>query len=509
MALQTLSWTLDPSRGTVSFGRLLPFAGNTYSLTLLGGEEGTRYAAYVMSDDGLTCLAKSVPEYDEEAGAWREAQTIAFDTEALRDEFARDPHEARPFHCFVRGGTCDGAAFTEEATVCEGDLAVVWNPLWAAADCGPAYTMRGPQGERGTDGAKGDQGERGKSAYEIALERGYVGTEDDWLATLKGAPGASTMLHNEADDMWYPVTVSANEYGDLVVEVAQTGQAYDADVSAYVSRTETQTVTGAKTFTVPPLVPTVGDAEDSSKAAANTAWVNAFWAEVKRAFTEDEAHTWAAAQTFRMPVSTVCESIDLSAAPAAAETATVREARDANNALIAYDEYAHGADDSVSLKSGVVTRVCAGVQRWVYALLGIAKDGTRTIDLTGCDHLRVNAPTDGTDAATKAYADAAAAAVPTAGRLVKVVDVTGLTTSAATKTITGLTAGAKYTVVVAWATSNASAKPTIDGTARGTGVGMHKAALSKTANASGNVTFTALTSSTSYITALTAWVFTA
>ena len=58
---------------------------------------------------------------------------------------------------------------------------------------------RGIQGERGADGLpgakgdKGDTGERGhdgKSAYEVAVENGYVGSKDDWLLDLKGISGA-------------------------------------------------------------------------------------------------------------------------------------------------------------------------------------------------------------------------------------------------------------------------------------------------------------------------------
>ena len=58
--------------------------------------------------------------------------------------------------------------------------------------------IQGPQGEQGIQGPKGDQGEQGlpgengadgKSAYEIAKEHGFVGSEEDWLATLKGDKG--------------------------------------------------------------------------------------------------------------------------------------------------------------------------------------------------------------------------------------------------------------------------------------------------------------------------------
>lgn len=50
----------------------------------------------------------------------------------------------------------------------------------------------GPQGDKGDKGDKGDtggQGVPGKSAYEIAVENGFVGTRDQWLASLQGKDG--------------------------------------------------------------------------------------------------------------------------------------------------------------------------------------------------------------------------------------------------------------------------------------------------------------------------------
>lgn len=48
---------------------------------------------------------------------------------------------------------------------------------------------QGIQGLPGADGAKGADGADGKSAYEIAVEHGYSGTEAEWLASLKGEQG--------------------------------------------------------------------------------------------------------------------------------------------------------------------------------------------------------------------------------------------------------------------------------------------------------------------------------
>lgn len=47
------------------------------------------------------------------------------------------------------------------------------------------YAGNGPKGEDGKDGANG------LSAYEIAKKNGYTGTEQEWLASLKGATGAT------------------------------------------------------------------------------------------------------------------------------------------------------------------------------------------------------------------------------------------------------------------------------------------------------------------------------
>lgn len=49
--------------------------------------------------------------------------------------------------------------------------------------------QQGIQGVKGDTGASGANGQDGKSAYQIALDNGFVGTETDWLASLKGDKG--------------------------------------------------------------------------------------------------------------------------------------------------------------------------------------------------------------------------------------------------------------------------------------------------------------------------------
>ena len=53
-------------------------------------------------------------------------------------------------------------------------------------------SLRGPKGDDGKDGVNGEKGERGDkgdtgaSAYDIAVKNGFTGTEKDWLESLQG-----------------------------------------------------------------------------------------------------------------------------------------------------------------------------------------------------------------------------------------------------------------------------------------------------------------------------------
>lgn len=55
----------------------------------------------------------------------------------------------------------------------------------AAGPTGPV----GPQGPAGNTGPAGATGPAGKSAYQIAVDGGFVGNEEAWLASLIGSPG--------------------------------------------------------------------------------------------------------------------------------------------------------------------------------------------------------------------------------------------------------------------------------------------------------------------------------
>lgn len=61
----------------------------------------------------------------------------------------------------------------------------------------------GPQGIQGIQGEKGEtgaQGATGKSAYQIALDNGFVGTEEEWLASLHGKDGTGAVTITEEQD---------------------------------------------------------------------------------------------------------------------------------------------------------------------------------------------------------------------------------------------------------------------------------------------------------------------
>ena len=58
-------------------------------------------------------------------------------------------------------------------------------PQGPQGEAGP----QGPAGETGPAGPQGEAGEDGKSAYEIAVDNGFIGTEAEWLESLVGPQG--------------------------------------------------------------------------------------------------------------------------------------------------------------------------------------------------------------------------------------------------------------------------------------------------------------------------------
>jgi hypothetical protein len=69
----------------------------------------------------------------------------------------------------------------------------------------------GPEGPEGPQGDPGNPGADGASAYDIAVDEGFVGDESAWIASLKGdqgpqgEPGGGGITINDVIDALYPV----------------------------------------------------------------------------------------------------------------------------------------------------------------------------------------------------------------------------------------------------------------------------------------------------------------
>ena len=67
----------------------------------------------------------------------------------------------------------------------------VWNGTGFTyiADLSGSQGIKGDTGKTGEKGGPGKQGEQGLSAYQVAVNAGFVGSVDQWLASLVGAKG--------------------------------------------------------------------------------------------------------------------------------------------------------------------------------------------------------------------------------------------------------------------------------------------------------------------------------
>lgn len=79
-----------------------------------------------------------------------------------------------------------------------GKLSISWSDIQNRPDLATQEDLRkieltpGPQGNPGTPGKDGQPGKDGKSAYQIAVDNGFVGSEAEWLQSLHGKDGATT-----------------------------------------------------------------------------------------------------------------------------------------------------------------------------------------------------------------------------------------------------------------------------------------------------------------------------
>lgn len=85
------------------------------------------------------------------------------------------------------GANANGAAYT--LLPIKNEVYNVTKNVSDAIDAMNAILESGGGGGTGSVGPRGPQGPAGESAYQIAVDNGFIGTEEEWLASLKGADG--------------------------------------------------------------------------------------------------------------------------------------------------------------------------------------------------------------------------------------------------------------------------------------------------------------------------------
>ena len=88
-----------------------------------------------------------------------------------------------------------------------------------------AYEIAVEHGYQGTEEQwlESLKGADGKSAYEIAVEHGYVGTEEQWLASLKGIKGDKGDKGDPGND-WAPTEQELDDIAQRAVSLIPTTQ---------------------------------------------------------------------------------------------------------------------------------------------------------------------------------------------------------------------------------------------------------------------------------------------
>ena len=98
-----------------------------------------------------------------------------------------------------------------------------------------SYALLKKYVDKSLAGAGAIQGKDGKSAYEIAVEKGYSGTEEQWINSLIGQPGETPYIG--ANGNWFIGTVDTGvrasgitSYNDLEDKPTLNGQIIQGDI---------------------------------------------------------------------------------------------------------------------------------------------------------------------------------------------------------------------------------------------------------------------------------------
>lgn len=145
------------------------------------------------------------------------------------------------------------------------DILLATNIIGAKGDRGD-IGIKGDTGARGVKGDDGEKGVRGDDAYEIAVLEGFIGTREEWLASLNPSEvstAVGNIITKKIDGMYAPATdplTMANAIDALpdkniltdaqkdklesleVLETPDVLEVYDDKVKTYVSASETPIV---------------------------------------------------------------------------------------------------------------------------------------------------------------------------------------------------------------------------------------------------------------------------
>lgn len=88
-------------------------------------------------------------------------------------------------------------------------------------------------------GAGALKGDDGKSAYQLAVDNGYSGTETEWLASLKGSAGQTPSIGSNGN--WFigdtdtGISAGTKDYNKLENRPIINGQTIEGDMSGVLS----------------------------------------------------------------------------------------------------------------------------------------------------------------------------------------------------------------------------------------------------------------------------------
>lgn len=127
---------------------------------------------------------------------------------------------------------------TDRLCDCNEDIAL--SPSYSTADVTVSaesidISMSIEKGMQGDKGDKGDKGDQGFSAYEIAVQNGYKGTEKEWVEAFEGAQEAAAQSKQSAEMAEYYNNSALTHYTNTVAEALNAEQSANNANKAYES----------------------------------------------------------------------------------------------------------------------------------------------------------------------------------------------------------------------------------------------------------------------------------